>query len=265
MKGTQRDVDRLRPIDDPMFRVMALSKAFCEEVLRVLLEDKRLKVVKSTPQAAVTNLRGRSVVLDALCELSDGRLVNVEVQRSEYEDHQRRVRYYASLVTADRTPPGGRFRDVPDVCVVLVGEFDPFGAACSLYHVDRVVRETGRIAENGLCEVYVNALARDGSDVAALMEVFTEAEAYDETRFPATSREKRRLRHTEEGRGTMSRVVEEIRAESKAEGRLEGRLEGRAEGRAETLDKLVRDGLVDVRAAAASLGLDPEEVERMLA
>ena len=107
MKGTQRDVDRLRPIDDPMFRVMALSKAFCEEVLRVLLEDKGLKVVKSTPQAAVTNLRGRSVVLDALCELSDGRLVNVEVQRSEYEDHQRRVRYYASLVTADRTPPEG--------------------------------------------------------------------------------------------------------------------------------------------------------------
>ena len=95
----------------------------------------------------------------------------------------------------------------------------------------------------------------------SLMEVFTEAEAYDETRFPATSREKRRLRYTEEGRGTMSRVVEEIRAESKAEGRLEGR----AEGRAETLDKLVRDGLVDVRAAAASLGLDPEEVERMLA
>ena len=161
MKGTQRDVDRLRPIDDPMFRVMALSKAFCEEVLRVLLEDKGLKVVKSTPQAAVTNLRGRSVVLDALCELSNGRLVNVEVQRSEYEDHQRRVRYYASLVTADRTLPGGRFRDVPDVCVVLVGEFDLFGAARSLYHVDRVVRETGRIAENGLCEVYVNALARD--------------------------------------------------------------------------------------------------------
>ncbi len=76
-----------------------------------------------------------------------------------------------------------------------------------------------------------------------------------------STREKRRLRYTEEGRGTMSRVVEEIRAESKAEGRLEGR----AEGRAETLDKLVRDGLVDVRAAAASLGLDPEEVERMLA
>ena len=67
----------------------------------------------------------------------------------------------------------------------------------------------------------------------------------------------------------MSRVVEEIRAEGRREGiemgRAEGRIKGKAEGRAEALGRLVRDGLVDARAAAASLGLDPEEVERMLA
>ena len=63
----------------------------------------------------------------------------------------------------------------------------------------RVVRETGGIARSGLREIYVSALARDGSDVAALMGAFEEAEAYDETRVPATSGEKRRLRHTKEG------------------------------------------------------------------
>ena len=66
----------------------------------------------------------------------------------------------------------------------------------------RVVRETGGIVRSGLREIYVSALARDGSDVAALMGAFEKAEAYDETRFPATSGEKRRLRHTKEGRGT---------------------------------------------------------------
>ena len=193
----------------------------------------------------------------------------METRRSGHGDHQGRARHCASLVTADRTLPGGRFRDVPDVCVVLVGEFGPFGAARSSYHVDRVVRETGEAAGSGLREVYVSALARDGGDVAALMGAFEEAEAYDETRFPATSGEKRRLRHTKEGRGTMSRVVEEIRAEGRREGiemgRAEGRIKGKAEGRAEALGRLVRDGLVDARAAATSLGLDPEEVERMLA
>ena len=208
-------------------------------------------------------------MLDAPCELPGGGLAGVETRRSGHGDHQGRARHCASLVTVDRTLPGGRFRDVPDVCVVLVGELDPFGAARSPYHMDRVVRETGGIAGSGLREVYVSALARDGSDVAALMGAFEEAEAYDETRFPATSGEKRKLRHTKEGRGTMSRVVEEIRAVGRREGiemgRAEGRIKGKAEGRAEALGRLVRDGLVDARAAAASLGLDPEEVERMLA
>ena len=264
MARAVRDVGKLRPIDDLMFRVMAQSKAFCGELLRVLLQDPGLEVVECKPQSAVTNTRGRSAVLDALCELSDGRLVDVEVQRADKGDLQRRARYYASLVTADRTRPGTPFEDVPDVCVVLVCEFDPLRGGRPLYHVDRVVRETGESAENGLEEVYVNALARDGSKVSALMRVFTEAEAYDDERFPETSRVKRRLRETEEGRKDMGSVIEEIRAECIAEGKAEGKAEGIAEGKLETLVRLVRAGLVDARAAAALMEIDLKEVERML-
>ena len=213
------------------------------------------------PQSAVTNTRGRSAVLDALCELSDGRLVDVEVQRADKGDLQRRARYYASLVTADRTRPGTPFEDVPDVCVVLVCEFDPLRGGRPLYHVDRVVRETGESAENGLEEVYVNALARDGGEVSALMRVLTEAEAYDEERFPETSRVKRRLRETEEGRKDMGSVIEEIRAECIAEGEERGKLEGKLE----TLVRLVRDGLVSVQDAATSVGVDADEIRRALA
>ena len=281
MARAVRDVGKLRPIDDLMFRVMAQSKAFCGELLRVLLQDPGLEVVECKPQSAVTNTRGRSAVLDALCELSDGRLVDVEVQRADKGDLQRRARYYASLVTADRTPPGARFADVPDVCVALVCEFDPLGEGCSLYHVDRVVREGGRAFDNGLEELYVNALARDGGEVSALMRVFVEAEAYDEERFPETSRVKRRLRETEEGRKDMGSVIEEIRAECIAEGIAEGIETGRAEGIAEgeargeargevrgtlkTLVRLVRDGLVSVQDAAASAGVDADEIRRTLA
>ena len=269
MAQARWDMGALRPIDDLMFRVMARDKAFCGELLGVLLQDPGLEVVECKPQSAVTNPQGRSAVLDALCELSDGRFVDVEVQRADDDDLQRRVRYYASLLTADRTRPGGRFADVPDVCVALVCEFDPLGEGCSLYHVDRVVRESGRTLENGLSELYVNALARDGTDVSALMRVFTEAEAYDEERFPETSRVKRRLRETEEGRKDMGSVIEEIRAEciaeGKAEGKAEGIVEGEVRGTLKTLVRLVRDGLVSVQDAAASAGVDADEIRRTLA
>ena len=113
------------------------------------------------------------------------------------------------------------------------------------------------------------------------MRVLTEVEAYDEARFPETSRVKRRLRETEEGREDMGSVIEEIREEIRAECIAEGRAEGRAEGKAEgiaegietgkaegtlkTLVRLVRDGLVSVQDAAASAGVDADEIRRTLA
>ena len=101
------------------------------------------------------------------------------------------------------------------------------------------------------------------------MRVLTEAEAYDDERFPETSRERRGPRETEEGRIVMDGGTKEIWAEGFTEGfaeSFEGSwTEGIAIGKAETLGKLVRAGLVDARAGAASLGLDPDEVERMLA
>ena len=97
------------------------------------------------------------------------------------------------------------------------------------------------------------------------MRVFTEAEAYDEGRFPETSRVKRRLRETEEGRKDMGSVIEEIRAECIAEGKAEGKAEGIAEGTLKTLVRLVRDGLVSVQDAAASAGVDADEIRRVLA
>ena len=137
--------------------------------------------------------------------------------------------------------------------MALVCEFDPFGLGRSPYRVDRVVRGAGLTVANGLEEVYVSALARGGSDVSALMRLFVEGGAYDEGRFPETSRVKRRLRETEEGRMAMGSMVEEIRAEGKAEGVLE------------TLCRLVRDGLVSVQDAAASAGVDADDIRRALA
>jgi len=93
------------------------------------------------------------------------------------------MRYYTSLVTADRTRPGTPFADVPDVCVALVCEFDPLGEGRPLYHAGRVIRESGRAFENGLEEVYVSALARGGSDVSDLMRLFVEGGTYDEGCF----------------------------------------------------------------------------------
>ena len=217
----REEAKKLNPIDDLMFRTMAEDKKFCEEILRVILSDTELTVLEATPQYAGTNPQGRSVILDAKCVLGSGRKIDIEVQRANDDDHQRRVRYNAAILTTNLTDPGEKFKDVPDVCVVFISRFDIFNSNLPLYHVDRVIRETGEKADNGFEEVYVNANVRDGSEVSELMEVFVEDSAYN-NKFPITSGSKRRYKETEEGQKVMCEIMERIANEERNEGRIEG-------------------------------------------
>ena len=210
----REEAKKLNPIDDLMFRTMAEDKDFCEEILRVILSDPKLSVLESTPQYAGTNPQGRSVILDAKCVLGDGRKTDIEVQKANDTDHQRRVRYNGAILTTNLTDPGVKFENVPNVCVVFISRFDIFNGNRSLYHVDRVIRETGKVVDNGFEEVYVNAKVRDGSEVSELMEVFVDDGAYN-NKFPVTSGSKRRYKETEKGQQRMCEIMEKINEETR--------------------------------------------------
>jgi hypothetical protein len=236
---------KLNPIDDLMFRKLAEDKEFCQEILRVILEDDKLVVLESVPQWSGTNLQGRSVILDAKCVKGDGTQVDIEVQKSDDDDHQRRVRYNGAILTTNITDPGLKFEKVPDVCVVFISKFDIFEGNLSLYHIDRIVRETQQIVNNGFTEVYVNTKVKDGSEVSELMEVFVDDHVYND-KFPKTSEGKHRYKETEGGLSVMCGISEKIRME----GRNEGIKEGRNEGMLQTLCDLVKDGILTISEAA---------------
>ena len=67
------------------------------------MEDDKLIVTDVIFQSSKRNLYGRSVRLDALCTLGNGTLCNIEVQRSDNDDHLRRARYNASVITSKET------------------------------------------------------------------------------------------------------------------------------------------------------------------
>ena len=90
----------------------------------------------------------------------------MEVQKSDNDDHQRRVRYNASCLTTNITDPGVKFKKVPDVIMVYITRFDIFRGGKTTYHVERTVKETGKVVHNGLTEIYVNAAVDDGTDTA---------------------------------------------------------------------------------------------------
>ena len=177
----------LNPIDDLMFCKMAEHKEFCEEILRVILEDEGLTVIEAIPQWQGKNLTGRSVVLDAKCVTGDGCQINIEVQKADDDNHLKRARYNAAVLTTNISETGKRFEFIPDVCIVFISKFDIFDGGLPLYHIDKVVRETGQVIEDGLTEIFVNTVNNDGSKPARLMKLFTENDAYSNDEFPITS------------------------------------------------------------------------------
>ena len=200
-------VRSLNIIDDTLFQKMAEDKDFCEELISTVLVQKVI-IEEVIPQNSIKNLQGRSVILDALCRLEDGNRCNIEVQKANDDDHERRVRYNASCVTANITDPGTKFEKVPNVIAIFISKFDMFRKGKTVYHVDRTVRETGEITDNGLQEIYVNTKIDDGSDIAKLMKIYREQREFDFEKFPKTSIRKMQFIGNEGGKRDMCEIVD---------------------------------------------------------
>lgn len=244
-------VAELRPIDDVFFELLAEDIAFCQEILRVILEDGKLTVMDVVVQSALRNVYGRSVRLDALCTLGDGTKCNVEVQRSKHDDHLRRVRFNAASITKVESEPGELFADIPNICIVYISEFDFLGYGKTLYHIDKVIRETGTAIDDGLQEIFVNTCIDDGSDIAELMRCFIQKDV-NNPKFPVFSSRVNRFKNTEGGLHRMCELMERYMAEGKAEARAQGRAEGKAlgiaEGRAEGKAEGIAEGIAEGKA-----------------
>ena len=86
--------------------------------------------------------------------------------------------------------------------------FDIFKKGKTTYHVDRTLRETKDVVDNGLYEVYVNTKIDDSSSTAALMKVFKSTKPVQDERFQRVCE---KLREYKEGKGrnTMCKLVED--------------------------------------------------------
>lgn len=206
-------VKKLRPIDDVFFEALAQNVEVCQEILRVILEDDKLVVTEVITQCSEKNIYGRSVRLDALCILGTGEKCNIEVQRSDNDDHLRRARFNASSITVKSSNTKDRFEDITDVCIMYISQFDIFNEDRTIYHIDKVIRESGTVVDDGLREIFVNTAVNDGSTIAELMACFL-VESVNNPKFPKLSKEVKRLKESKGGLDSMCEIMERYNQEA---------------------------------------------------
>ena len=202
-------VKDFRLIDDVFFEVFANDIPACQEILQTILEDHKLIVKDVIVQSSERNLYGRSVRLDALCILGNGSLCNIEIQRSNNDNHFKRVRFNASSITVKESETGTSFEKVKDVYIIYISETDFIGDGLTTYHVDKCIRENGKVVDDGLHEIFVNTAIYDGSDIAELMQCFKQKNL-DNPKFPAVTKRFKELKTTEGGLNAVCEVMENL-------------------------------------------------------
>lgn len=240
-KSIQEKLDFIRSftlMDDVFFEAFAQNVLAIQEMLRTILEEPELIVVEVTTQDAIPNLYGRSVRLDAVCRLGDGRITNVEIQNSDNDNHVNRAGFNAAHIVVRESQKGTKFEDLPHIISVYIMKFDFFGLSRLAYHANLVLKESGKELDSNVEYIFINATADDNTKLARLVKLMQQKEVND-PEFPEITRQVNHLKHDEKGVQQMCDLMEKYMAEGKEESREEGRREGRSEGRKENRKEML--------------------------
>ena len=277
MQETKRNVTKendlqrikeLRLMDDDFFSEALDGKTEAVEyILNTVLERDDIKVKSTKAQAEYKSATKRSIKLDIQAEDVNGRLMDIEIQRSDRGSGVRRARFHSSMIDRALLSKGDDFEDLVDTYVIFITEKDKFGMGIPLYHIERKISEMDNaLFGDGAHILYVNGEYRNlEHPVGSLMHDFNCKDAKDMVN-PLLAEEVRYLKETEGGLSQMSRILEEMRNEAaekaKAEGRAEGKAEGNHEKAVSTSLKMLAKGY-EAEEIAEITGLSLEEVRKL--
>ena len=132
------DMQRIREfrlLDDDFMSKVFEDKKCARFLLQIILDRKDLDVREVHVQYDIKNLQGRSIRLDIMAMDENGRVYNIEIQRSNRGTNIKRARYNSSLLDANITEPGDNYEKLAETYVIFITENDVL-KACLLYTSD---------------------------------------------------------------------------------------------------------------------------------
>ena len=250
-------------MNDIFFSVCFDRNVECVQyVLQIILDKSDLIVKSATSQCTMENFFGRDVRLDVFAEDSAGKLYNIEVQRNDEGAIPQRARYNSSMLDTENLEKGAKFKALPEVFVIFITEHDVLKGGEQIYHIERVIKETGKNFGDGSHIIYVNGSIRSGSRLGDLMHDFFCKEP-SQMKHALLASCAKFFKNPKGGGYIMSTAMEELIAEGRAEGKAEGRAEGKAEGLLENIRAMMDTLHLTAEAAMNALKLSPEKQKEL--
>ncbi len=232
--------------DDFMSKVFEDDYECIDLLLHIIMEKPDLKVEEVRTQYSIKNLLGRSVRLDIHVIDSVGKKYNIEVQRADKGAAVKRARYNCSIMDANALMPGADFDDLPETYVIFITEKDVIGDNQPIYHVDRIVKETGKKFGDEAHIIYVNGAYQDDTPLGMLMYDFS-CKNPDNMHYKLLADKTRYFKENEKGVASMCKIMEDLIDNEKRESAL----------------RMLADGELSLEKIAKYSGLTLEQVREL--
>ena len=178
-----------------------------QRMLRIMLNNDKIKVRKVGVQQWLQNLYGHSAQLDILAEDENGTQFNVEIQRNDEGASAKRARFYCGALDMHFLDTGEKYEALPKAYVIFITENDVLKKGRPLYNIHRSIDETGEVFEDGSHVVYVNAACQEDTPLGRLMQDLN-CKNPNKMHYKELADTVNYFKTTKEGEANMASVIE---------------------------------------------------------
>lgn len=177
-------------------------------------------------------------------------MYDIEVQNEDSGADVHRARFHSSMLDTKMLKEKQSFKEIHDPYVIFITKNDYMKMGLPIYHVERVIRETGTIFGDGPHIIYVNGEHKDDDPLGRLMHDFRCTTA-DDMFYQELAGAVRHFKETEGGRRQVCNAMEEFSRKIVIK-----------EKEASAI-KMIARGKLTMEEIAEDLGLPVERVEEL--
>ncbi|MGN8921844.1 Rpn family recombination-promoting nuclease/putative transposase [Lachnospiraceae bacterium HCP28S3_F9] len=234
--------------DNFMFGAVMMEEENCKRFLELALGFPIERVEVSKEKSIVYHPEYKGVRLDVYAKNEHNTRYNVEMQVAKKAELGKRVRYYHGQIDMELLLSGSDYTELPEVYVIFICDFDPFGKKKYRYtFTKQCEEEPGAQLQEGCKSIFLSTRGENDREVPGELVSFLNFVKADlsesETDFEDDFVEKLQntIRRIKSNREMEERfmIFEEMLRDERAEGKAEGIAEGKAEAVLEMLLELM--------------------------
>ena len=220
----QKIISSLTLMDDLFMKVVLQDSKCTEFILQTIMDNAKLKLKKQILQKNLSNLHGHTLILDCLCEDETNNIYNIEIQNNISGAQPKRARYHAALLDMHSLKKGKDFTQLPRSYVIFITAKDVLHGQQQIYHVERMIQESGKPFSDESHIIYFNTSYIDNSPLGKLAEDFHALET-NKMHSPILSKRVEALKNFnahQKGDQEMNVLLEQYRQKALQEGMEQG-------------------------------------------